>query len=96
VFDPSSRYYKIGDAKHTQPDGSVIVYKRRRFVPPGDRILALSEVVVGQTDRLDLIAFRTLGRPELFWRIADANNAMNPFDLTAIPGVALRIPVPQA
>lgn len=55
----------------------------------------LVEVTVTQGDRLDLIASRTLGNPEHFWRICDANNAMNPFDLTAEIGRTLRIPVPQ-
>ena len=46
-------------------------------------------------DRLDLITARTLGDPEQFWRICDANNTMNPSDLTAETGRVLRVPVPQ-
>jgi nucleoid-associated protein YgaU len=49
---------------------------------------------VKQSDRLDLIAARTLGDPLLFWRIADANDAMNPFDL--LTRRALRIPTIRA
>jgi hypothetical protein len=36
-----------------------------------------------------------LGDSEQFWRVADANNAMNPFDLTAEPGKTIRVAVPQ-
>jgi len=56
----------------------------------------LVEVTVTQGDRLDLITARTLGDPEQFWRVCDANNAMNPPDLTAEVGRTLRIPIPQA
>ncbi len=52
-----------------------------------------SRAVVGQSDRIDLIAYRTLGRPELWWRIADANDALDPFALV-VPGRVLRVPRP--
>jgi hypothetical protein len=52
-------------------------------------------VTVAQSDRLDLIASRTLGDSEQFWRVADANNAMHPLDLTEVVGRVLRIPLPQ-
>jgi nucleoid-associated protein YgaU len=96
VFDPSSRYYKIADATYREPDGREIPYKRRRIVPQPESVRCLTQVVVDRSDRLDLIAFRALGRPDLFWRVADANDAMDPFDLTAVPGTTLRIPVPQS
>src|SRR3712207_7753957 len=35
-----------------------------------------------RSDRLDLITARTLGDAEQFWRVADANDTMNPNDLT--------------
>ena len=40
-------------------------------------------------------AARTLGDPLQFWRVCDANNAMNPPELTEEAGRALRVPVPQ-
>jgi hypothetical protein len=55
----------------------------------------LQEVTVTAADRLDLIAARTLGDPEQFWRVCDANNAMDPLDLTTTLGRVLRVPVPQ-
>ncbi len=44
-------------------------------------------------DRLDLIAHRYLGDPELYWRICDANRALRPEELTAEPGRRLVIPI---
>jgi hypothetical protein len=95
VFEPTSRYYAIETATFVAADGREVAYKRRRFLPRGATLPLLVEVVVGQGDRLDLITARTLGDPEQFWRVADANDAMNPVDLTAAPGRALRVPVPQ-
>ena len=95
MFEPDSRYYALETAELTTPDGRVIAYKRRRFLPQGEQMPHLVEVTVGDGDRLDLITARTLGDPEQFWRVCDANNAMNPAGLTAEPGRTLRVPVPQ-
>ncbi|MGB7923294.1 MAG: hypothetical protein WCF57_08620 [Pyrinomonadaceae bacterium] len=95
MFEYTSRYYNLETATFKLPDGRVVSYKRRRFVPQGDQMQLLVETVVTQGDRLDLITARTLGDPEHFWRIADANNAMNPFDLTIEIGRRLRVPLPQ-
>jgi len=95
VFEFTSRYYPIETAVHVAPDGREIPYKRRRFLPQGEELPLLAEVTVVQGDRLDLISARTLGVPEAFWRIADANNAMDPAELTREPGRRLRVPQPQ-
>jgi hypothetical protein len=95
MFDYTSRYQNIESATLALADGRVVVYKRRRFLPRGATRPLLVEVTVTESDRLDLITARTLGDPEHFWRVADANDAMNPFDLTNEPGRRLRVPVPQ-
>lgn len=95
MFDPTSRYYNVETAKMTMPDGREIAYKRRRFLPSPDAMPTLAEVLVTDGDRLDLIAARTLGEPEQFWRICDANNALDPDELTAAVGRIVRVPVPQ-
>lgn len=95
MFEYTSRYYKIDTATTTSVDGQTIVYKRRRFLPQGETLPLLDLATVTDSDRLDLITARTLGDPEQFWRIADANNALNPADLTATPGRVLRVPLPQ-
>lgn len=95
MFDHDSRYHDVPDAVHVDPDGRETVYKRRRFLPRGEDLPLLREVTVGAEDRLDLVAARTLGQPELYWRIADANDAMDPLALTREPGRTLRVAGPQ-
>lgn len=95
MFEPTSRYANLPDATITLPDGRMVTYKRRRILPRGTDMDTLTEVEVAQADRLDLITARTLGDPEQFWRVADANEAMNPFALTDEPGRRLRVPVPR-
>jgi hypothetical protein len=97
MFDFTSRYYSLETVFLTSADGRKQPYKRRRFLPPGASLPLLAEVMVTEGDRLDLITARTLGNGEHFWRVCDANDAMNPFALTAPSeiGRRLRIPVPQ-
>ena len=96
MFDPGSRYYDLETAVLTTADGRQLAYKKRRFLPSGRAMTLLAEVTVVEGDRLDTITARTLSDPEQFWRIADANDAMDPGDLTATPGKRLRIGQPQA
>jgi len=95
MFDHTSRYYKIKELSYTTTDGKRIIYKQRRFLPQGGQVPELAEVKVLEGDRPDLVTSRSLGDPEQFWRICDANDAMNPFDLTGQPGRKLKVPKPQ-
>lgn len=94
MFEPTSRYAKVEDTALPMPDGRDIAYKRRRFLPRGKDLPKLVETTVMPGDRLDLVAARTLGDPEQFWRICDANDALDPDDL-AEPGRRLLVPMPQ-
>lgn len=94
MFDTNSRYYNLETAVHQSDDGELVAYKRRRFLPRGEGLPLLTETEVQQSDRLDLIARRTIGDPEQFWRVCDANDAMEPDDLIAKPGRWLKIPMP--
>ena len=96
MFEPTSRYFNLPTATYTTPDGRTIAYKRRRFLPQGSAMPVLVEVTVTQDERLDLITSRTLGDPEQYWRVCDANNTMNPPELLTELGRVLRVPVPQA
>jgi len=95
MFEPTSRYYILETANYTGADGQIHAYKRRRFLPRGNTLVLLTELTVNEGERLDLISARTIGDPEQFWRVCDANDAMNPFDLVTEPGVTLRVPIPQ-
>jgi hypothetical protein len=94
LFAAKSRYQGIETATYTAGDGSVVSYVRRRFVPQPDQLVPLQQYTVVQGDRLDVIAARYLGDPELFWRVCDANGAMRSEDLTATPGRVLSISLP--
>jgi hypothetical protein len=95
MFEHTSRYHDLETANHTTPDGRIVAYKRRRFLPQGREMQLLVDVTVIQGDRLDLIAARTLGDPEQFWRVCDANRAMRPDELTEVVGRRLRICLPE-
>ncbi len=95
MFNPNSRYYRIATATCATADGQEVVYLRRRFLPQGAAMPLLAELEVTGMDRLDLMAARVFGDPEQYWRICDANDAMNPFDLTAEVGRLVRIAVPD-
>ncbi|MDX2216067.1 MAG: hypothetical protein SFY66_22570 [Oculatellaceae cyanobacterium bins.114] len=93
-FPVTSRYYGINTALITQ-NGRETAYLRRRFVPPPERFSLLVEHSVVEGDRLDNLAAQYLGDPEQFWRIADANVALRPEELTETIGRRLRITLPE-
>lgn len=95
MFEHTSRYYDLPTKTFTTSDQQTIAYVSRRFLPPGRDIPIAGEVVVTEDDRLDRLAASTLGDPEQFWQICDANNATNPEALTADIGRRLHIPQPQ-
>ena len=91
----TSRYASLPVLTHTDPGVRAVSYFGRRFLPAGSSMPLLMGVTVTQSDRLDLIAARTFGDPEQYWRICDANDALDPFELTATIGRVLRIASPQ-
>ncbi len=46
MFDASSRYSDIEDAVLLTPDGREVSYKRRRFLPQGEKLTLLIEMTV--------------------------------------------------
>jgi len=97
MFSVTSRYYNIETTTLEAPEGSKIVYLRRRFLPASAKSVPLAYHLVAQGERLDNITARYLSDPEQFWRVCDANNAMLPQELTddAHIGQRLIIPLPQ-
>jgi hypothetical protein len=95
LFTATSRYYGIDTETLTTADGATIVYLKRRFLPSPDRFQLLQEHTVTQAERLDNIAAKFLGDPELFWRIADANGAMRAEELVQTVGRKIKITLPQ-
>ncbi len=95
LFPMTSRYYGIELATMEAADGTEIIFLRRRFCPLPERLALLQEHAVSQGERLDNIAARYLGDPEQFWRICDANGAMQPDELTETIGRRIRITLPE-
>jgi hypothetical protein len=93
-FGPTSRYHGLGTVMLQTPDGRAVVHLRRRLVPQPERFQLLHEYEVAQGERLDLIAARRLGDPELFWRLCDANGAVRPAELEE-PGRRIRVTLPE-
>ena len=95
LFTDTSRYAATPTATLETPDGKTIVYLLRRFLPSADRFALLVEHTVKQGDRLDNVTAQYLGDPEQFWRLCDANNAMQPDELTGTVGRVIRITLPE-
>jgi hypothetical protein len=89
MFFRGSRYETVAEATHVAEDGREIRHKTLRIIAPPAAVAATR---VRQGDRPDLVAFRTLGDAEAFWRLADANRTRRPADLTATPGRLIRVP----
>lgn len=92
MFFRGSRYETIASAELAIADGRTIRYKRVRFVPETPGVLPYR---TRAEERLDHIAFQAYGDPEQFWRICDANLALDTDALTREPGTRLLLPVPQ-
>jgi hypothetical protein len=95
MFDHTSRYAGLEIATIVEPGGRTVSYVRRRFLPQGADLPLLAETTVAQGERIEVVAHRTLGDALAYWRVCDANDAMDPQALTAEPGARLRIPLPQ-
>jgi nucleoid-associated protein YgaU len=91
MFARGSRYEKVPEDVHVDASGREIPYKLLRLLPSAPATVQTHLVVDG--DRLDLLAHRYLGNPELFWRICDANGALRPEELTREAGRHLGIPI---
>jgi len=94
LFTPTSRYYNIDTLTLETEDELTIVYLNRRFSPLPDNFTIIREHPVTQDERLDNITARYLGDPEQFWRICDANAALNPAEMTEL-GRTLLIAQPE-
>lgn len=89
-----NRYAHLPIVRRTLPDGSVVVVRARRIVPPESAVRSSAGTIVGVGDRADLLASRTLGDPTAWWRLCDANDLMSPAELEQRLGETVRVPDP--
>jgi hypothetical protein len=94
MFFRGSRYEPIAETSLTTEDGRLVRYKRMRFIPANAALPSIF-LKIQRGDRPDLVAYRTTGDPEQFWRLCDLNRVRRPVDLTATAGQAVAIPTPQ-
>jgi hypothetical protein len=90
-FPPNSRYHDLVIVERLDERGEKVPFLSRRFIPPASAFDTIDEYSVQQGERLDQIAAQEIGDPLLAWRIADANDAIRPEELTETPGRKLRI-----
>jgi hypothetical protein len=95
AFPATSRYNGVPTATVMAADGTTITYVTRRVVPQPDSLATLQTITIRDGDRLDRLAGQFLGDPTAFWRICDANGAIDPDTLTDTPGRSLRITLPS-
>ncbi len=89
MFSKTSRYFPLRELTHRAPDGREIIYKERRMIPPTP---SSRDVTLPQSGRLDLLAQRILKDPLKFWRLCDANEELNPFELESRSGRSVKVP----
>lgn len=92
---PTSRYFRITVATWVDAQGQSHAYLTRRILPASSRFAVVQEYTVAAGDRIDNLGSRFIGDPEQFWKLCDANDAMEPEELVAIVGRTLRITLPE-
>lgn len=88
AIDKKSRYYKTPTAEATDPQGEAFEFFELREIPPTSGVFRATPKV---GDRLDLLAHRHYRDATRFWRICDASDHLDPFDVLE-PGEPLLIP----
>jgi len=94
-FDDFSRYRGLQLIVGFDASGREVLYVERRFLPQPGSLAEVGTVSFRDGDRLDLIAAEQFGEARWWWRLADANGACDPAELTLEPGRSLRLTLPQ-
>ena len=88
-----SRYASAPQLTYTSADGQQVIYVAPRMLPMPESYAPVVLHRVTDSDRIDLLAWKSLGNPTLSWRVADANRNMHPGALPGEPGDTIVIPV---
>lgn len=92
-MNPTSRYANVPVLIRKDEAGREISYLGRRFAPQPPAT-SLGFVTVQEKDRIDRLTARAIGDPTQYWRVADANAALDAVPLTDEPGRRLVAPQP--
>lgn len=94
-FGPNSRYVGVPVSRYQSSSSDPgVPYVQRRFLPRRSEISLAVEHMVKGGDRVDMLAARYFGDPELYWRVCDANMEDDPLALTVTVGARIAIPQP--
>jgi hypothetical protein len=93
---PTSRYANSQMTTVVRADGKTVSCLALRMLPLPSAMLSVSTVTVPSGERLDATANRVFGDPLQYYRLCDANGAMNPFLLVDDMGPVLRVPSAQS
>lgn len=88
----AGRYGSSRQGAYVSPNGVRVTYLIPRMLPLAGAPAGRTAIAPGEVHRLDLVANRTLSNPLLAYRLADANDAMNPFDVCASAGKVINVP----
>lgn len=88
MIDKTSRYAKVPVRTTTTADGEELRLLELRPLP---RTTSVFSHTPSGSERLDHIAHRYYRDPTKFWRIADASDELDPFDVV-VPGRLLPVP----
>ena len=91
MIDRTSRYAKVETAVAVDPTGGEVELLQLRLAPETTGVYTHTPQ---DGDRLDLLAHKFLKDSRKFWRICDAQDQLDPFDVIA-PGQPLVIPPPR-
>jgi hypothetical protein len=93
-YPRTSRYHDAEIGIHRQPDGTEVRYAKRRLLPPTEEAGDDTQTHTVRTgERPDLLGQRYFGDPGQWWRIADANQVLDPRELTDEPGREVDMPL---
>ena len=95
AFNENSRYRGLPVLVNVDENGVERTYVGRRFLPEPESLAEIGQYEVQEHDRIDTISFDVLGDAELWWRVADANRAIVPAELTERVNRRLRITLPE-
>ena len=87
-MDKKSRYAATPTVVWPHPSGEEYELRELRAIPEPTSVFSATPV---EGDRLDLFAYRFYRDPLLFWRIADASDHLDPFEIV-VPGDPVPIP----
>ncbi len=88
MIDKSSRYAKVGTYAAKDASGESVEALELRTIPATEGIFYHT---VQEGERLDHLAHRYLRDPSKFWKICDASDELDPFDVL-VAGRAVLIP----